>query len=150
MSAPIRTVPVMFNPWRRLRALTNFELEWHDGGLMGETDHVGRKISLRRGLTWEQRRCTILHECLHAERGPVPGGLVDREELRVRKETARIMLPDPRAIGDAYAWAQGDDEGAASELGVDVDVLRTRLKYAHPAERGYFARRFQDHKEWPT
>lgn len=135
----------MIHPWRRLRALSHIRLVWHDGGPMGETDFGAMTISLRRGLTWEERRCTVLHECLHVERGPVPMGLMPREELRVRKETARLMLPDVQAIGDAYAWAQGDDEAAAHELGVDVDVLRTRMRYmTHPAERGYLARRFAD------
>lgn len=139
----------MVHPWRRLRALTHIELLWHEGGLMGETDFDAGTISLRRGMSWEERRCTLLHECLHVERGPVPAGLYDREELRVRKETAELMLPNVRAIGDAYAWAQGDDEGAATELGVDVDVLRTRMRYmTHPAERAYLARRFRDDEEW--
>lgn len=143
MSAGEHTVTAMIHPWHRLRALTHITLEWHDDGPMGETDFEAGTISLRRDLTWEERRCTVLHEVLHVERGPVPGGLVDREELRVQKETARLMLPSVKEIGDAYAWAQGDDEAAAHELGVDVDVLRTRMKYmTHPTERAYLARRF--------
>lgn len=135
----------MIHPWRRLRALAHITLEWHDDGPMGETDFEAGTISIRRGLTWEERRCTVLHEVLHVERGPVTAGLADREELRVRKETARLMLPSVKAIGDAYAWAQGDDQAAAVELGVDVDVLRTRMKYmTHPTERGYLARRFDE------
>lgn len=112
---------------------------------MGETDFEAGTISLRRGMTWEERRCTVLHEVIHVERGPVPMGLAAMEELRVEKMTARQMLPSVRKIGDAYAWAAGDDEGAARELGVDVHVLRTRMKYmTHPAERGYLARRFEE------
>jgi len=143
VSVAASSVAGMIHPWRRLRALTDVTLLWHDDGPMGETDFEAGTISIRRGLTWEERRCTVLHEVLHVERGPVPGGLADREELRVQKETARLMLPSVKAIGDAYAWAQGDDEGAAAELGVDVDVLRTRMRYmTHPTERGYLARRF--------
>lgn len=143
----ILSVAAMTHPWRRLRAL-NVTLLWHDEGPMGETDFEAGTVSIRRNLTWEERRCTVLHECLHVERGPVLMSLADREELRVQKETARLLLPSIKAIGDAYAWSQGDDEGAALELGVDLDVLRTRMKYlTHPAERAYLARRFSEHHE---
>lgn len=112
---------------------------------MGETDFEASTISIRRNLTWEERRCTVLHECLHVERGPVLLSLAEREELRVQKETARLLLPSVKAIGDAFAWSQGDEAGAAHELGVDVDVLRTRMKYmTHPTERAYLARRFDE------
>lgn len=133
------------NPWRQLRALTEWTLVWHDGGPMGETDFEERTISIRRGLPWEERRCTVMHETIHVERGPVVAGHYDREELRVQKETAERLLPRIKDIGDAYAWSQGDDVGAAAELGVDVDVLRTRMKYmTHPAERAYLAKRFAE------
>lgn len=138
-------VRMSFNPWRRLRALTHIELLWHDGGPMGETDFEAGTISLRRGMTYEERRCTVLHECLHVERGPVPLGLAEREELQVEKATARALLPSVRRIGDALAWAEGDEAIAAAELGVDVGVLRTRMKYmTHPAERAYLVRRFAE------
>jgi hypothetical protein len=148
VSAGALTVTDMIHPWRRLRALTDVTLLWHDDGPMGETDFEANTISIRRGMTYEERRCTVLHEVLHVERGPVTMGMVGREELLVQKETARLMLPSVKAIGDAYAWAQGDDEGAAAELGVDVEVLRTRMKYmTHPTERGYLARRFEEDGE---
>jgi hypothetical protein len=116
---------------------------------MGVTDFARETISLRRGMTWAERRCTVLHECLHVERGPVPMGMADREELRVAKETAFLMLPDVREIGDAFAWALGDVEAAAHELGVDEETLRIRMKYmTHPAERGYLARRFDEEQVW--
>lgn len=137
------------HPWQRLRGLAHITLEWHDGGLMGETDFARQTISLRRGMTWAERRCTVLHECLHVERGPVPLGLVDKEELQVAKRTARLLLPSVRVIGDAFAWAQGDVEAAAHELGVDEDTLRIRMRHmTHPAERAYMARRFEEDQAW--
>lgn len=146
LSAVQPTVDRMsFNPWRRLRALPHIELRWHDDGPMGETDFEAGVISLRRGMTWEERRSTVLHECIHVERGPVPMGLAEREELLVEKATAQELLPSIKVIAEAFAWAQGDTECAAYELGVDVDVLRTRMKYmTHPAERAYLARRFEE------
>jgi len=135
-----------FNPWRRLRALADWTLHWHDpvdDGRMGITRFAPRTISLRSDLTWAQRRCTILHECLHAEHGPVLTTHYGRHELQVRRETARLLLPDVRAIGDALAWALSNEE-AAYELHVDVGVLADRLRWLHPAERGYLTKRLEE------
>lgn len=130
------------NPWRVLRALPLVELVWHDDGPMGETDHVDQTISLRRGMTWEERRCTVLHECLHILRGPVPRGLSAKDEEAVRRETAQRMIPDIRPVGDAIAWALSEEE-AAEELGVDTDVLSYRLKHMSPMERAWLNHRLQ-------
>lgn len=132
------------HPWRRLRALGDqVELLWHDGGLMGETDFDDGTISIRRGMTQAERRSTCMHEVLHVERGPVPMGLVDREEYRVRKESARLLLPNIKVVGEAIAWAYDLDE-AAEELWVDVGTLRVRLDHLHPAERAYLKRRLEE------
>jgi hypothetical protein len=131
------------HPWRRLRELAHVSLVWHDGGPMGRTHFSTNTISLRRGLTWAERRCTILHECLHVERGPVPLTLAGREEERVRRQTARLMLPDLQAIGEALAWAHNEHE-AADELCVDVPTLRYRLRHLHPSERGWLHRRLEE------
>jgi hypothetical protein len=125
------------NPWRRLRALEGWTLRWHEpdeDARMGVTRHGERSISLRLDLTWAQRRCTILHECLHAEHGPVLATHYGRHEDDVRRQTARLLLPDVHTMADALTWAHGLEE-AASELHVDVDVLRDRLRWLHPAER---------------
>jgi len=132
----------VIHPWRRLRALAHIELHWHDDGPMGETDHEDGTISIRRGMTQAERRCTVLHELLHVERGTsLEGVLHAREERIVRKLTAREMLPDIDAVGDAMAWAHLDIEAAADELWVDVGVLRDRLRHLHPAERHRLTRR---------
>lgn len=131
------------HPWRRLRELAHVTLHWHDGGLMGEADHQEQSITLRRGLTWAQRRCTLMHELVHLERGPALSSTVEQDEERVRRETARRMLPDVRALGEAIAWAY-DEHEAADELGVDVPVLRYRLRHLHPAERGYLHHRLAE------
>lgn len=153
MSAGIATVPGMtggLNPWRRLRELVGWTLRRHDPAVdsrMGVTRFAAREISLRADLNWEERRCTILHECLHAERGPVTNSLVAREELRVRRETALLLLPDVLAIGEAFAWAHTVSE-AAEELRVDVGVLLDRVGVLTPAERAYLTERLED--EWGT
>lgn len=128
------------HPWRRLREFAHVTLLWHDGGPMGVTNFARQTISLRRGMTWAERRCTIQHELLHVERGPVPLSLAGREEERVRRETARLMLPCVKRIGEALAWAHSEEE-AADELCVDESVLRYRLRHLHPSERAYLDRR---------
>lgn len=134
------------NPWRRLRALVDWELRWHtpdEREDAGYTRHDLKVISLRTDLTWAERRCTILHECLHAEHGPVLTTHYDRHEIEVRRATARLMLPSIYAVGEALAWAY-DNREAADELHVDVEVLRDRLRWLHPAERGYLTRRLRE------
>lgn len=144
VSAPGRTVRGMVvNPWAVLRSLEHVILRWHDGGPMGRTIHSEQTISLRRGMTWEERRCTVAHEVLHIERGPQPLGLRAKDEERVRRETAQRMIPDIRPVGDAIAWALSEEE-AAHELGVDVYVLRYRLKHMSPMERAWLKRRLED------
>lgn len=148
LSVLASTVPGMswgIHPWRRLRALAHITLVWHDDGPMGETDFEAGVISLRRGMSQAERRSTILHECLHVERGPVPMGLADKEEERVCRHTAQELLPDVRAIADALAWARWNLVEAAEELWVDVDTLACRLAtMTHPAERAYMRQRFEE------
>lgn len=131
------------HPWRRFRRLTQFTLKWHDGGLRGFTDYEAKTISLRRGMTHDERRSTILHECLHVERGPALDTLSAREELRVERVAARLLMPDIRIVGEALAWGR-DLAEAAWELSVDEAMLRCRLETLHPAEHHYLRRRLED------
>lgn len=134
----------MIHPWHRLRALQGWELRWHrpeDDPDAGFTLFDEKVISLRSNLTWEERRCTVLHECLHAERGPtLVGVLAEREELRVRRETARLLLPSVAEVAEALAWAHSVDE-AAVELLVDVGVLLDRLRWLDATERAVLGAR---------
>lgn len=132
------------HPWRRFRGLAHITLLWHDGGDAGVTDFGDSTVSLRRGMTQAERRTTVLHECLHVERGPVPVGLATREELRVERETARLLLPDIKVVGDALAWAR-DLAEAADELWVDEQLLRVRLEHLHPSERGWLKQRLEEY-----
>jgi hypothetical protein len=131
------------HPWRRLRDLAHITLLWHDGGPAGETDFEANTISLRRGMTHDERRSTVLHECLHVERGAPLTTMEGREERRVERESARLLLPDIRAVGEALAWGR-DVAEAAWELNVDSGTLRIRLENLHPAERAYLKRRLED------
>lgn len=144
--APV-SISSWVHPWRRLRALAHVDLVWHDKidcDDYGVTDFEANTISIRRDLDQAGRRSTVLHECLHIERGPtIEGVLAEREELRVRREAARILLPDIRAIGEALAWAR-DTAEAAFELWVDEDTLLDRIDNLHPSELHYLRRRLAD------
>lgn len=135
------------HPWRRFGLLAHYTLHWHDVGPLGLTDFVARTVSLRRGQDQAQRRSTIMHETLHAERGPVPMGLAAKEEVKVRKESARTLLPCIVTVGDALVWAQGHVEPAAEELWVDLGTLADRLRFCTTGEREYLLRRL--HEEAP-
>ncbi len=152
LSAPTLTIASVkrLNPWRRLGRLAHIDLIWHSPEVSidyGITDFEAGTISLRRDLDQAGRRSTVLHECLHVERGPALDEpvLYAREELRVRREAARLLLPDIRAVGEALAWAHTTTE-AADELWVDEDTLLDRLEHLHPAELHYLRRRL-DHAE---
>jgi hypothetical protein len=131
------------HPWRRLRELAHIELLWHDEGDAGVTDFEANTISLRRGMTHDERRSTILHECLHVERGAVLETMTQKEERRVEREAARLLLPNIRAVGEALAWGR-DLAESAWELNVDEGTLYVRLTNLHPAERAYLKRRLEE------
>lgn len=135
----------MHHPWRAFRDLTHIRLRWAvlPSGLYGYTDHAAGEVVIAEGLTQAERRCTIAHETQHVLRGPVLPSLRHREELRVDRASARLLLPDIRTIADALAWATTPEE-AADELWVDVDTLRCRVRSLHPAERGFLHRHLTD------
>lgn len=146
-SDPLPTVLGMVNPWRRFAALGDeWRLRWHhpdEDSRRGFINYVRKEISLRSDLTWAEQRCTLLHEVIHAERGAAGGGvLYEREELRVRRIAAHLLLPEIKVIGEAMAWALSTAE-AADELMVDIDSLRDRLRWLHPAELHYLRHRLE-------
>lgn len=119
------------------------EIRRHDGGKMGRALHGAQAITVRNGLSWAAFCCTVLHEVLHLLNGPQPRGLRAKEEEWVRRQTAREMIPDVRYLGEVLAWAHTPME-AADELGVDIYVLRKRVRHLHPSERAYLERRLTD------
>lgn len=135
----------VYHPWRRFRALARWTLQQADlpEGVHGQLRWSTRTVTLDRRLSQVQRRCTIAHELVHIERGPVPcsAWLAEREEAAVEQEVARrlIKLKD---LGEALAWARHASE-AADVLWVTEDVLRVRLEHLHPAERAYLKRRME-------
>lgn len=94
-----------------------------------------------------QRGCTITHELVHIERGPVPKDpwLKVREESYVEQEVARRLIKlEP--LGEALAWANHMSE-AADCLWVTERVLEVRLAHLHPSERAHLKRRLAFREE---
>ena len=85
------------------------------------------------------QRCTLVHEVVHAERGPVLNepALAAHEELAVRREAARrlISLDD---LVETLRWTC-DIDVAADNLSVDRGTLLDRLRWLTPSERDYLA-----------
>lgn len=106
------------------------------GDLLGLWDEATRTVWLHDDLTSAERRSTLVHELVHAERGDVPCGddaLDARQEARVEREAARRLLPID-VLADVVTWAV-DPHEAAAELDVDVDVLTARLSSLTRAEQ---------------
>lgn len=136
------------NPWRLLRALgTSWTLHWANDlgeGTYGVTDHWASTITLRHGMSFEERRSTIAHEIHHAYRGPVESHRTLVEELEVDRCAALLLLPSVRDIADCLIWAHGDYDVASRELWVDPLLLEVRLSGLCGGERAYFDSRLAD------
>lgn len=139
----------MYHPWRHFRALAQWTLRQADldDNCAGSTNWPQGTVTLDRKLSQVQRRCTIAHEIVHIERGPLidDNRLVAREESAVEREVARRLIGITE-LGEALAWARHSSE-AADLLWVTEDVLRVRLEHLHPAERHYLRERLEHRHE---
>lgn len=113
-------------------------------GTYGLTDHRTQTIILQRGMTYEERRCTIAHEVEHARRGPVPAHRELQEELLIDRKVSRLLLPSLRQVCDELMRHDGDYEAASTDLSVDMLMLEVRLSALWAREREYFTRRMAD------
>lgn len=146
-----------YHPWRHLGRLAHINLRWTKDdveldGALGWFSVDEDEILMDARQTQVERRCTLTHELVHAERRDEPcgSGVLDvRQETVVSTEAARRLIPDIHVLGEALAWAYDIDE-AADELWVDAATLRSRLHHLHPAERAYLARRLNPTGEEAT
>lgn len=126
-----------WNPWRAMRHLSHGTVRWGHlpAGVRGIAEHGGSVITLDPRQTQPERRCTLTHELIHLERGPVPSCPVAaaREELAVEAEAARRLIPLDALI-DALLWSY-DEHELADELWVDLDMVRARLDNLTGEER---------------
>ena len=139
----------MYHPWRRFRGLARWTLTQTTlpGDLAGLTIWPAGVVALDCRLSQVERRCTICHELVHIERGPVPDDdrLAAREESTVEREVARRLI-ELQPLGEALAWSRHISE-AADALWVTEDVLRARLNCLQPSERSYLDARLAFRQE---
>lgn len=109
---------------------------------------VGRRIWLSRGMTQAERRCTLTHELVHRERGPVPCDPAEaaREERIVDEIAARRLITVP-ALADGLAWTRHPRE-LAEHLWVDEPTLQTRMATLDPVEVAQLEHRLEDQWLW--
>ncbi|WP_221268003.1 ImmA/IrrE family metallo-endopeptidase [Cutibacterium avidum] len=91
----------MYHPWRRLRGLDDWLLEWDQlpEGISGEINWPTHTITIDPRLSQAQRRCTLAHELEHVVRGPGGG---PREEREVEGMAAR------RLVNSTPLWTRCD------------------------------------------
>jgi Zn-dependent peptidase ImmA (M78 family) len=99
-----------------------------DDDLLGGWDPVTRTIWLDARLTPIERRCTLAHELVHAERadGACASDWHDRKRERQVSVEAAYRLVSLTALADALRWCI-DEHELAEELHVDFDTIRVRL-----------------------
>lgn len=131
-----------WHPWRALRdrhpridvAFPEIEVT----GCFGRWDG-GSRIEIEASSNQAERRCTLTHELVHVERGPVPKHPVygPREESAVRRIAAERLIEFDELI-DAIVWNRGRvDADTAGELWVDLPTLLTRVRNLTDDERAY-------------
>ncbi|MCB1288643.1 MAG: hypothetical protein KDB47_13290 [Mycobacterium sp.] len=126
----------VWHPWRVLRirypdveVSCRHRLPDHLMGLQH-----GDRIWLCRTLTQAERRCTLTHELVHRERGPVPADPVAAAaEERAVDEIAARRLISIGSLLDGLAWTR-DPHQLAEHLWVDVPTLHTRMATLDPLE----------------
>lgn len=128
------------DPWNPFDALGSIYLEDTvelADDTAGLTD--GETIWLNPTLTMVGRRCTLAHELVHIERGPLrdlaPEAL-EREEKKVDRIAAHRLAPTEHVV-DAVVWAQGAERLSeiAEETGLDVNFAHIRLSTVTDEER---------------
>ena len=107
-----------------------------EDGVMGGWDPHTRTIWLDDRLTPGERRSTLTHERIHAERGDTDCASdwhTAKQERLVRFETARRLIGFT-GLAEALKWCR-DEHELAEHFGVDVDTVLARLEGLSFAER---------------
>lgn len=101
-----------------------------------------KRVDVLAGQPTRQRLCTLAHEYVHIQRGPVPGWLTPREERTVDQIAARLLISDD-ALADALTWCR-DEHELADMLHVDVPTMIARLEGLSDAETREVNRRLDE------
>ena len=102
---------------------------------------LGLVVLPQRVALQVERRCVLLHELVHEERG-IPHGVDPREEAAVEQEVAHRLIPI-ELLADALRWTMLVSK-AADHCHVTTEVLMTRWEHLHPSERHYLRRATDD------
>ncbi|MDU1018147.1 MAG: hypothetical protein E7A55_14770 [Clostridium perfringens] len=125
----------MDHPWRRLRHLNDWLLEWGQlpEGISGEINWPTHTITIDPRLSQAQRRCALAHELEHVMRGPAPKWDEAREEAVVERTAARRLVSIDE-LASAVQWTR-DPVELAEELWIDADMLSALVDGLTPSER---------------
>ena len=128
---------VTYDPWHALAEFDHVRVVFDDlpPRRRGEIDFGTETITLQRRLDPTAQRCTLAHELVHLERGPVVMCHAPREERAVAAIAARRLVPI-EALAEALRWSQ-DERAVADELSVDVRTVRARLRSLTDVERAF-------------
>ena len=126
-----------YDPWLALADFDRASVVFDDlpPRQRGEVDFGTRTITLARRLDPTTQRCTLAHELVHLERGPVVMCHAPREERTVAAIAARRLVPI-EALAEALRWSP-DERTLAEELCVDVRTVRVRLQSLSDSERSF-------------
>jgi hypothetical protein len=137
-----------WHPWRALSRLPHLTLRWRrTPSHLGSWDASTKTITLHPDQSQAERRCTLTHELIHAERdhhGRQPASV----ERRVHADAARRLITD-EALVDALRWTVQEDE-LADELWVDVPTVVARLSDLSDEEKVNIYRRLWGDSEGAT
>lgn len=128
-----------WHPWRHAAEhypdVTIYCHQELPGALWGLTNFKQRTIWLCRRLQLVHRRCTLTHEIVHLERGPVPTdpAALALEENIVDEIAARRLITLPQLVDGLRRTRRNGDE-LAGVLWVDRPTLRTRMETLDPIE----------------
>ncbi|WP_146007697.1 hypothetical protein [Brachybacterium sp. UMB0905] len=92
-------------------------------------------------LLQAERRCAIMHEMVHLERGDT-GECTPATEAAIDREVARRLVP-LAALQDALAWSD-DLHEVADELWVTPRIVEARIASLRPAEVATIAQLIAD------
>lgn len=145
-----RTQDYWWHPWRHIR-----HRHPHIGvdathrlpsGYRGLLTPAGIYLDCR--LSQAGRRCTLAHEIVHLERGPVPDHphFAALEEHAVEVIAARRLIRITHLI-DALVWTQNLHE-LAEELWVDTDTVITRVQHLTTREHAHIETELAERQPW--
>jgi hypothetical protein len=93
-------------------------------------------VLLQRDMLQAERRCTLTHELVHAQRGWHPRTRAEAivEEAIVRDLAARLLITLPDLL-DCILWGQGNPDH--EDLWVDYPTFLTRMTTLRPDEQDW-------------